>query len=322
MRRTPPCKRRPRAACLCAKPAHNEAMHLIKHDIEHCGVTVVALFCESAGITVAELDGGLPNLNALRARLPDASRPFLADAVDFYAALRIAHTAQTFVFDAKQVMEFLRAVDRKLPPGNYAAPFSEMIFQFSQPIPEREFLTGFSPSAEMRVEDDDLLGLIIGFPPDEDCGQIVNIIAFYRSLAINRAVLTIGGDGTVPSEYMIGGPSPDGLRDKQRIANLAMLCLAYLNSPGIEVEKVATPEKVNRKRRREGKRVLEDYYVCRLAKGRSRASDGEPTGRHMAFRFDVAGYFRRAPDGRVVWVRAHQRGLKNELYRPKVYRVD
>ena len=101
-----------------------------------------------------------------------------------------------------------------------------------------------------------------------------------------------------------------------------MLCLAYINSPGIELEKVSTPEKVNRKRAREGKRVLEDYYICALAKGRRHASEGEPTGRHVSFRFDVAGHFRRAPDGRTIWIRAHQRGLANERYRPKVYRVD
>ena len=239
--------------------------------------------------------------------------------MDFFVTLLIAFKAQTFLFDSRQVMEFLRSVDRKLPPGNYAAPFNDMIIQFTQPIPETEFL---SPEpADALAEDDALLGLVLGFPGDDE-GNMVNVTAYYRSTAINRTVLRLAGDGSITGDYVLGTSTPEDAKDKQRIANLGMLCLAYLNSPGIELEKVETPEKVNRKRQREGKRVLDDYYICRLAKGRRTASEGEPTGKHVSFRFDVAGHFRRAPDGRVIWIRSHQRGLANELYRPKVYRVD
>jgi hypothetical protein len=40
------------------------------------------------------------------------------------------------------------------------------------------------------------------------------------------------------------------------------------------------------------------------------------------FRYDVRGHFRRLPDGKLTWVRAHQQGLAHELYKPKVYKAE
>lgn len=295
-------------------------MYLIKHDIEKYGSATVGMFSEATGISVASLiDGGMLDRPAMLARLTPEQRELYPHAVDFFVTLLLAFKAQTFLFDSKQVLEFLRSVDRRLPPGNYAAPFNEMIVQFTQPIPETEFLSP-EPSNAL-TEDDAILGLVIGFPGDDE-GTMVNVTAYYQSTAINRTVLHLAGDGSITRDTTLGASTPQEAKDKQRIANLGMLCLAYLNSPGIELEKVETPEKVNRKRAREGKRVLDDYYICRLAKGRRTAAEGEPTGKHVSFRFDVAGHFRRGPDGRVIWIRSHQRGLANELYRPKVYRVD
>ena len=148
-------------------------MHLIKHDIEKYVAAVVGMFCKSVGLTPAELAGGaLTDLPALLPRLSPDARQMVPDAVDYYVTLLLAHTAQTFLFDAAQIMEFLRSVDRKLPPGAYAAPFSEMIFQFSQPIPEREFLSGWSSGEDRFTEDDAVLGLVIGIP-SEDQGPLV-----------------------------------------------------------------------------------------------------------------------------------------------------
>ena len=61
-----------------------------------------------------------------------------------------------------------------------------------------------------------------------------------------------------------------------------------------------------------GKSPLPDYYICRLAKGRRYATEGEPTGKYVSFRFDVVGHFRRQPDGRTIWVRPHQRGCSTK----------
>lgn len=294
-------------------------MHLIKHDILAASVSAFLVFCETFGVTVEDL----LNTEKILPRLPREHRAAYADALDFLATYMCACEAQTFLFDTAQILEFLRAVDRKLAPGDYEVPFTEMVIQFTAPIPEHEFLSGYytGGTPDFAVEDDMVLGIVLGFPGDR--GNIVNAVAYYKSTSINRTTLDVGGDGTITHHILDNAISAQGLQDKQRIANLAMLCVAYLNSPGIEVERMAFPDKLNRRRAREGKPPLEDYYICKVDKRRYAAvGEGAASGRRVSFRFDVAGHFRRLGDGRMVWVRAHQRGVEHGLYRPKVYRVE
>ena len=65
------------------------------------------------------------------------------------------------------------------------------------------------------------------------------------------------------------------------------------------------------------------YYVCRI-RGVQYDSEGNEkgTGSKQSIRYDVRGHFRRYESGKTTWVRAHQRGLSNELYVPKTYVVD
>jgi hypothetical protein len=88
------------------------------------------------------------------------------------------------------------------------------------------------------------------------------------------------------------------------------------------VRQVHTPDAVNRKREKKGKRRLEDYYVIEYNAPHS-GGDGQATGEggKHGFRYDVCGHFRRLADGRTIWIAAHQRGLANETYKPKIYRV-
>jgi hypothetical protein len=44
--------------------------------------------------------------------------------------------------------------------------------------------------------------------------------------------------------------------------------------------------------------------------------------RHVSYKFDVRGHFRRLSDGRLIWVRPHQRCLAHERYIPSVRRVE
>jgi hypothetical protein len=53
-----------------------------------------------------------------------------------------------------------------------------------------------------------------------------------------------------------------------------------------------------------------------------RSGEGEGSGVKHGHRYDVAGHFRRLPDGRLIWVRPHQRGLAHELYVPSVRKVE
>ncbi len=149
-------------------------------------------------------------------------------------------------------------------------------------------------------------------------------MAWYASTSINRAAMPLAGDGSVATAFTVGSAAnTEAVRDKQRIANLGLLCLAYINSPGIEVARVEPPPAINKRRQREGKMPLEDYYLCRVGHDRTAAGGaGDPSGRHVSFRFDVRGHFRRLTDGRTVWIRPHQRGVEHEMYKPKAYRVE
>lgn len=294
-------------------------MRLIKPDVIAGCDAGVARFCRATG---APADNRLLMVDQVRPLLPPHLLPAYSDAVDFFVTAFVARQAQTFIFDSAQIMEFLRAVDRTLPPGDYPAPFDCMLIQFTEPIPESEFLTGYRTAGQPRDDGDSVLGLVMAFPSGG--ASVANVVAWYSSTSINRAAMPLAGDGSVATSFTVGSASnTEAVRDKQRIANLGLLCLAYINSPGIEVARVEPPAAVNRRRAKDGKKPLDDYYLCRVSHERAAAgSAGDPSGRHVSFRFDVRGHFRRLPDGRTIWVRPHQRGLENELYRPKTYRVE
>jgi hypothetical protein len=104
--------------------------------------------------------------------------------------------------------------------------------------------------------------------------------------------------------------------------NLAIACIGYINCRNIRlVQKGNTDISANRKRAKKGKRILEPYYVCEI-QGVRYDSVGRETGRHVSFRFDVRGFYRRLRSGQTVWVRPHQRGLAHDRYLPKDYKVD
>lgn len=116
---------------------------------------------------------------------------------------------------------------------------------------------------------------------------------------------------------LVGGPEGiDIFRD------LAVACIGYINCENIYLEKQGeVDEAVNRKREAKGKSRLEPYYVCRI-RGVQYDSHATGEGSKHGIRYDVRGHFRRLETGKTIWVRPHQRGLQNELYVPKVYKVE
>lgn len=183
-------------------------------------------------------------------------------------------------------------------------------------------MTGYRTSGRDNEPGDHVAGLVMAFPAEG--AEVANVAAWYTSTSVNRAAMPLAGDGSVATNFTVGSAANgEAVREKQRIANLGLLCLAYINSPGIEVTQVAPPAAINKRRARDGKKPFVDYYLCRVSHQRTAgAEESEPTGRHVTFRFDVRGHFRRLPDGRTVWIRPHQRGVEHDFYRPKAYRVD
>lgn len=299
-------------------------MHLLKDDIYQYGTLAAGAWCDIMGITPDRI----MDHDYVKARLPEDEWGTYGDVVDFYVTSYVARQAETFVFDSEQIMEFLRSVDRKLPPGDYAYPFNFMVVQFTKPIPENLFLSG-KYSDEHYVgtlgDEDAVAGLVMAFPPEDADGDVCSITAYYASTSINRATLSFNSDGTIAHAPMHAkGFTPEHAKDKQRIANLGMLCLAYINSPVVTVEKQSAPAKVNAKRKRKGKRPLPDYYLCYVRKEKTAggSSSGGPGSQH-SFAYPVRGHFRRLSSGQTVWVKSHIRGVAHaeEGVKPKVYRV-
>lgn len=108
-------------------------MRLIKSDIVTVCDTAVAQFSRASGLPA---DARLLQVDAIRPGLTPDQLASYSDAIDFYITGFIAGQAQTFIFDSAQIMAFLAALDRRLAPGDYPAPFDCMIIQFSEPIPE------------------------------------------------------------------------------------------------------------------------------------------------------------------------------------------
>ena len=106
------------------------------------------------------------------------------------------------------------------------------------------------------------------------------------------------------------------------LKRLAVACIGYINCENVYLhEEGKVPDKVNRKREAKGKSRLEPYYTCRI---RGVNYDSVATGTCVAhsIRYDVRGHFRKLTTGKTTWVRPHQRGVHNELYVPKTYKVE
>lgn len=250
------------------------------------------------------------------------------DAIDATVVNFFAKRAKTFIFSSKVLLDL--PLNKSLEPGHYIAPFPELILQFTEPIPETSLgLTGALPSGNIKL-DDEVVGLVVGWPPESGGGpfykdeNLINVTAYYKSTSFNRCLLYIDGDGSVDYERAVGGYVPGGKEDKQIIVNLALWCIAYLNSPKIEIEIVAgASEAVNRKREKSGKNKLEDYYILKVRDERIKYTPSPAgilrIGSKHSFKYDVKSHPRKLSTGKMIIIPAHQRVLENEVYRPKVY---
>lgn len=293
-------------------------MHLIRDDIVTLAAQVGALFSRRYNVPLDRLHEWQYWSN----HLPPGALAEYSHAVDFTTAGIIVAQSQTFLFDQEQILAFLAAADRRLPPGDYPAPFPFVCIQFSRGIDETLLTSGKRPDGSTEPSDE-ILGLLLATPEDS---PVVNILAWYKSTSLNHVQLPVSGDGEIRLDMLTSSDdralAATLRQDKQRIANLALLCLAYIHSPGVETEHVQADAAANKKRAAKGKRELPDYYICHVRHQQRPGQAGETSGRHVSFRFDVSGHFRRLADGRTIWIKPHQRGLDQELYKPKTYKVD
>jgi len=246
-----------------------------------------------------------------------------ASIVDLGVTLTVARAAKVILFSTEQALALKPALDHFAEDvTEYRLPFPCVMLQFTEPIPESALLASVEQTDDMRamgVAEDRIVALLLAQEEDEAGLTINSASAWFATTTVNRVSWRDDERAHLRLLPGTGKGTEDERRNKERIRNLAIACIAYVNCENVTLEKQAVAEKVNRKRAREGKRVLEDYYLCRLRPGKGEAAAGE--GPVHSYRYDVRGHFRRLPDGKLTWVRAHQRGLAHELYRPKVYKA-
>lgn len=298
-------------------------MFLIKDTIVNFAAAAVTLGCRHLGISIEDLHMGMredllthPDKNVVEGYI---------HTVNLHLSAVFANMAETFIFDSEQIKAFLRGIDRQVAPADYPIPYHQMIFQFDKGIDEKLFTEGYHLTGAKPQAYDEILGLIVSFP--EEGGKAINVIAWYKSTSVNRALVDISGSGDVAWDYHYGPHAQDVAaimkRDKQRLVNLAFMCIAYMTSPRIEVERVRVDPKTNRRRVANGKRELHDYHVVKYKPSTAQdAKSNGSSGRSVSFRFGVIGHLRHYANGKIVVIPPHERGVKHEIYKPKVYKVE
>lgn len=250
------------------------------------------------------------------------------DHVDIIATLRALESddAKTIIVPTEQALALLPAAKRFEEHLDFHLPFACCVFQFDQPIPEEKMLH------REREEADEVMALVV-----VQYEGVNSATAWFKSTAVNR----VAWDNAPTSDFRFSPtafeimedesdvllgvsltPAEVKMRNKETLRLLACAIVAYINCENVTIEKGEdVPEKVNRKREKEGKRRIDPYYVVKIRHEKVESGGGTGTGTKHSFRYDVRGHFRRMADGKLTWVRAHQRGLSHEFYVPNVYKV-
>lgn len=248
----------------------------------------------------------------------------------YEAAYMAADKSVTIVFSVEQIVVFWDLIKSRnfVPSVEYKLPFEHIWLQFSS----RLLLQGPDVNPGEYQNSYELSSLL--FTQWQITEKLVsNCIHVVDGELDSSSILWEDDDPNHMSVELICSDScPGGLADYDpddeqdvMLSNfrlLAAACIQYINCENVYLEKQGeVPESVNRKREAKGKSRLEPYYVCRI-KGVQHDSHATGEGAKHGIRYDVRGHFRRLDTGKTIWVRSHQRGLANELYVPKVYKVE
>lgn len=285
----------------------------------------------------APLDAMVQRDSRLSSR-QDALEQLELEHLEFACAAKILKFGQTIVMPSEQANVF-QSVSRSYTESlEYRLPFEQVILQFTKPV---DCMLGGQPDQLVAIllwqcvpseeEYRDAIArtqtkkslwqsrLTASRPPTPGESYLNTILPIFSDL--NTRKITWYSDD---EEAMFEQSSDNDLVDSWlAIKNLAIACIGYINCENIYLHKEEIPYKINRKRERQGKNVLEPYYVCRI-RGVNYDSNGNATGEgtHHGHIYDVRGHFRKLPSGRTKWIRPHKRGLQSGgPYIPKTYVV-
>lgn len=239
-------------------------------------------------------------------------------AVTLYALGATLMAAQTVLFPAEQAVVFAGVAREYGERLDYALPFSCLLIEFMTPVPVAgRALLGLALAEEAHDQ--------AAFAEFARRHEVVGEMAALPEGTVLHNCVAIFADGYERVLWQVANRQIlfDEQTDMAALCkNLAIACVAYINCENITLEKQTVDEVANRKRAKKGKKQLEPFYLCRIRGVRYEASGAPGEGSHHGIRYDVRGHFRRLATGRMTWVRPHQRGVGNELYVPKIYKVD
>lgn len=263
------------------------------------------------------------------------------DMQQFADSYRAAKSSKVLLFDKDQIDIFLKLIERGdfLPSVDYALPFMDVWLQLSSPIKisawdgSRDCIAFLLTQATVNEKqyNDNVNHISYAGEMFEAESRFMPVDwSNTQSITFNQ-VRTIFADMEVDVAAWTSQSNviltldecdPTLMMWKEKARRIAAACVQYTNCENVYLHKEGeVSDKVNRKREAKGKSRIEPYYVCRI-RGVNYDSVATGTGATHSIRYDVRGHFRKLPTGKTTWVRPHQRGVHNELYVPKVYKVD
>jgi len=236
-----------------------------------------------------------------------------ADGYKHYKAWDIAQdieSSKTIVFSKEQAMVFVdfalkKKVNIDLP---YRIPYSSVLIQFDNLI---DLDVVYPDSTVARSER--LGGILLTQDEFQDCKAVM----IFSDFSWFSATWEVDSENWGFRHDTSCMPKP--MEDFLICLSWALVLFITSENVILERQSIPLPQSVKSKE----KTKTRDYYVCRI-RGVQYDSQGYEKGAGVkhGIRYDVRGHFRHLATGKTTWVRAHQRGLQNELYVPKTYLVD
>lgn len=155
----------------------------------------------------------------------------------------------------------------------------------------------------------------------------VNFVAPIPETPFNESstTLIVMNDGSLVTKKC-----SDTYRPRQEaLLRFVIHTINFLSSPSVKLVPAEPSPELQKARSRKGKEPLPGWYEITYRKHVNDYTKSKVSTVpiwHQSFRYDVRGNFasftKGVLAGRVIWRPPHQRGLANELYKPKTYRTE
>ena len=228
---------------------------------------------------------------------------------DLAAAFSVCSDAKTIIFPATLMRSFMdMSFGGKIKhTKELDLPFPHTVIQCTEKILEQEFFPDVEPfMSDMNVIDSVLILSLSNdeFPTD---GRMLNsVICWYTpSMSVNRVAWWEDN-----GQYNID-PGRKISENKKHLRSIGTAIAMYLNSRNVRINRKEPHPKVNKKRRKRGKRELPTYYETRIIKTFTASSGAKRIGSAHSFMYPVRGHFRHFKNGERVWVPPHYRGVEH-----------